>query len=111
MFAANIGLSPQKVTQNIFALGLSIDYAKLWKIHRVFIGPVIVFSADTYVFGTRFTYLHASGGYRFAFGCKWQFYQETSFGPTTESFTYLDQMNQHFTWNYHVKLGLQYALR
>jgi hypothetical protein len=111
MLAVNIGLSPQKVTQNIFAPGFSIDYAKLWKIQHVFIGPVIVVSADTHVFGTRFTYLHASGGYRFVFGKQWQFFQETSFGPTTETFTYLNQKMQHFTWNYHVNLGLQYALR
>jgi len=111
LFAFNIGLSPQKVTQNIFTPALTIDYAKLWEIHRVFVGPVIVFSADTHVFGTRFTYLHASLGYRFVSGKQWQFFQETSFGPTTETFTYLDQKNQQFTWNYHVKLGLQYALR
>lgn len=111
MLAVNIGLSPQKVTQKIFAPGFSIDYAKLWKIHRVFVGPIIVVSADTHIFGTRFTYLHASGGYRLIFGNQWQFFQETSYGPTMEKFTYLDQKNQHFTWNYHLKLGLQYALR
>lgn len=111
MFAVNLGLSPQKVAQHIFAPALSLDYTKLLEIQRVFVGPVIVFSADTHVFGTRFTYLHASLGYRFVSGKQWQFFQETSFGPTTETFTYLDQKNQQFTWNYHVKLGLQYALR
>ncbi len=111
IFAVNLGLSPQKVVQNIFTPALTIDYAKLWEIHRVFVGPVIVFSADTHVFGTRFTYLHASVGYRFVSGKQWQFFQETSYGPTTETFIYLDQKNQQFTWNYHVKLGLQYAFR
>ncbi len=111
LFAVNLGFSPQKTTQYIFAPTVSIDYARLWKFHRVSVGPVIVFSADTHVFGTRFSYLHASLGYRFVLGNQWQFFQETSFGPTTETFTYLDQKNQQFTWNYHFKLGVQYALR
>jgi hypothetical protein len=110
-FALNIGISPQKATQHIFAPSASIDYARLWKIHGVCVGPAIVFSLDSHVFGTRFMYLHASMGYRFVSGKKWQIFQESTFGPTEETFTYLDQKNQHFTWNYHVKLGLQYALR
>jgi len=110
-FAFNIGISPQKASQHIFAPSASLDYARLWEIHGVFVGPVIVFSGDTHVFGTRFMYLHASGGYRFVSGKKWQFFQETSFGPTAETFTYLDQKNQHFTWNYHFKIGVNHALR
>lgn len=111
IFAVNLGISPQKAVQNIFAPALSLDFAQLYKIRNVFLCPVIQFSTESYVFGTRFTYLNASLGYRFAIGEQWQFFQETTFGPTTETFTYLDQKNQQFTWNYHVKLGLQYALR
>ena len=111
MFAVNLGLSAQKASQQIFAPSLAIDYARLWKIQRVFLGPVVDFSMDSYVFGTRFLYLHSSLGYRLAVGEKWQFFQEATLGPTMESFTYLSQKNQQFTWNYHVQLGLQYALR
>jgi hypothetical protein len=111
IFALNLGLSIQKASQQILAPSLAIDYAHLWKIQRISLGPVIDFSMDSYVFGARFLYLHSSVGYRFAFGTKWQFFQEATVGPTTESFTYLDQKNEQFTWNYHIKLGLQYALR
>ena len=111
MFAVNLGFSPQKAVQNIFAPALTLDFARLVKIHHVFLGPVMQFSIETYVFGTRFTYLNASVGYRFALGEQWQIFQETTFGPTRETFTYLDKKNLQFTWNYHVKLGLQYALR
>ena len=110
-FAVNLGLSSQKASQQIFAPSLAIDYAHLWKIHRVFLGPVMDVSMDSYVFGTRFLYLHSSLGYRLAVGEKWQFFQEATLGPTMESFSNLNQKNQQFTWNYHVKLGLQYALR
>ena len=110
-FAVNLGFSTQKSSQQLFAPSLSIDYAKLWTINRVFLGPVICMSMDTHFFGTRFLYLHSSTGYRFAIGEKWQFFQETTIGPTRESFTYLDQKHQQYTWNYHVKLGLHYALR
>lgn len=109
--AVNLGFSPQKATQHIFAPTTSIDYARLWTIHHVSLGPVIVFSADTHVFGTRFTYLHGSVGYRFVLGKQLKFFQEGSFGPTTETFTYLDQKNQQFTWNLHIKFGVHYALR
>jgi len=111
LFAVNLGFSPQKASQQIFAPSFTIDYARLWEIHRVFIGPVVMFSVDSHVFGTRFLYLHSSIGYRFAFGAKWQLFQESTVGPTKETFTYLAQKNQQFTWNYHIKLGLQYALR
>jgi hypothetical protein len=111
LFALNLGLSMQKASQQILAPSLAIDYPHLWKIQRIFLGPVMDFSMDSYVFGTRFLYLHASIGYRFTFGTKWQFFQEATVGPTTESSTYLDQKNQQITWNYHIKLGLQYALR
>lgn len=110
-FAVNLGLSTQKVSQQIFAPSLAIDYAHLWKIHPVFLGPVVDFSMDSHVFGTRFLYLHSSLGYRLAVGEKWQFFQEATLGPTMESFSYLNQKNQQFTWNYHLKLGLQYGLR
>lgn len=110
-FAINLGFSPQKATQHIFGSTASVDYARLWNIQRVFFGPVIVFSADTHVFGTRFSYLHSSLGYRFVIGKQWQFFQEGTVGPTRESFTYQNQLNKHFTWNYHFKIGVQYALR
>lgn len=111
VFAANLGLSAQKASQQIFAPSVAIDYAHLWKIHRIFLGPVGVLSVDSHVFGTRFLYLHSSIGYRFALGNHSQFFQETTMGPTTESFTYMNHKNQHFTWNYHIKFGFQYALR
>jgi hypothetical protein len=111
LFAINLGISAQKASQQLFAPAVSMDYAHLWKINHIFLGPVICFSIDTHVFGTRFLYLHSSMGYRFAVGKQVQFFQETSIGPTSESFTYMDEKNQQFTWNYHVKLGLQYALR
>lgn len=111
LFAVNLGFSPQKATQHIFAPTASLDYACLWKLQAFLLGPVIAFSADSHVFGTRFIYLHGSVGYRFVLGQQWQFFQETTFGPTTETFTYLDQKNQQFTWNYHIRFGLQYALR
>ena len=110
-FAINLGFSPQKATQHIFGSTTSVDYARLWKFHRVSFGPACVFSIDTYVFGTRFSYLHSSVGYRFVIGKKWQFFQEGSVGPTMESFTYQNQLNKHFTWNCHFKFGVQYALR
>ncbi|MEN9988023.1 MAG: hypothetical protein RLZZ585_1062 [Bacteroidota bacterium] len=110
LFAVNLGLSIPKVSQQIFAPSLAIDYAHLWEIERISLGPVLGFSVDTHVFGTRFAYVHASAGYRFVIGERCQFFQESTFGPTSESFTYLDQKNQQFTWNYHFKLGLQYAL-
>jgi hypothetical protein len=111
LFAVNLGFSPQKASQHIFAPTASVDYARLWVINRVFFGPLIVFSADTHVFGTRFLYLHSSAGYRFVFGSQWQFYQELTMGPTLESFTYQNQQNKHVAWNYHFKLGVHYALR
>lgn len=111
IFAINLGFSPQKASQQIFAPSFTIDYARLWEIHRVFIGPVVMFSVDSHVFGTRFLYLHSSLGYRLAVGEQWQFFQEVTIGPTMESFSYFGQKNQQFTWNYHIKLGLQYALR
>lgn len=111
LFAVNLGFSPQKASQQMFAPSFTIDYAYLWEIHCGFLGPVVMFSVDSYVFGTRFLYLHSSIGYRFAFGAKWQLFQESTVGPTKETFTYLAQKNQQFTWNYHIKLGLQYALR
>ena len=111
IFSFHLGLSAQKATQQLFAPSLSVDYAQLWKIKRIFLGPVLCLSGDTHVFGTRFLYLHSSVGYRFAIGDTWQFFQEATIGPTMESFTYFSQTNQQFTWNYHVKLGLQYALR
>lgn len=110
-FGLQFGLSVQKAGQQLFAPSMSIDYATPWKVKRCLLGPVVVLSADTYFFGTRFNYLHASIGYRFLAGRKWQFFQETSVGPSQESFTYFDQKNRQFTWNYHIKLGLQYALR
>lgn len=110
-FAVNLGLSTQKVSQQIFAPSLAIDYAHLWKIHGISLGPVMDVSMDSHLFGTRFLYLHSSLGYRLAVGEKWQFFQEATLGPTMESFSNLNQKNQQFTWNYHVKLGLQYALR
>lgn len=111
VFAVNLGLSTQKASQQIFAPSLAMDYAHLWKIQRVSLGPVVDFSMDSYVFGTRFLYLHSSLGYRLVIGEQVQFFQEAMLGPTMESFTYLGQKNQQFTWNYHLKLGLQYALR
>jgi hypothetical protein len=111
IFAVNLGFSAQKASQQLFAPSVSIDYAKLYRIKRMFLGPVICFSVDTHVFGTRFLYLHTAVGYRITFGDQWQCFQETSMGPSSESFVYLDQKNQQFTWNYHVKLGIQYALR
>ncbi len=111
LFAVNLGLSVQKASQQIFASTFAIDYAHLWEIHRVSLGPVMDISIDSYVFGTRFLYLHSSVGYRLAFGEQWQFFQEATIGPTMESFSYLNQKNQQFTWNFHIKLGLQYALR
>lgn len=111
LFALNLGFSPQKATQHIFAPIASIDYARFWTIRRIHLGPVLVLSADSHVFGTRFLYLHSSFGYRFAIGTQWQFYQELTLGPTLESFTYQNQVNKHFTWNYHLKLGVNYALR
>jgi hypothetical protein len=111
LFAVNLGFSPQKATQHIFAPTASIDYARLWIIKRVSVGPVLVFSADSHVFGTRFLYLHSSLGYRFAIGSQWQLHQELTLGPTRESFSYQNQLNKHVTWNYHFKLGVQYAFR
>jgi hypothetical protein len=111
LFAMNLGLSVQKASQQIFASSFAIDYAHMWKIQRVFLGPVMDISMDSYVFGTRFLYLHSSVGYRLALGEQWQFFQEATIGPTVESFSYLDQKNEYITWNYHIKLGLQYALR
>lgn len=111
LFAVNLGLSILKASQQILAPSLAIDYARLWKIHRVSLGPVVDLSIDSYVFGTRFLYFHSSFGYRLAVGEQWQFFQEATIGPTMESFTYSDQKNEQFTWNYHVKLGLQYVLR
>jgi hypothetical protein len=110
-YAVNLGLSVQKASQQIFAPSLTIDYARLWKIQGISLGPVVDFSMDSHVFGTRFLYLHSSLGYRLTVGEQWQFFQEATIGPTMESFTYLGQKNQQFTWNYHIKLGLQYALR
>ena len=110
-YAVNLGLSTQKASQQIFAPSMTLDYAHLWKINRISLGPVVDFSMDTYVFGTRFLYLHSSLGYRLTIGEQWQFFQEARLGPTMESFNYMDQKNQQFTWNYHLKLGLQYALR
>ena len=110
-FALNLGLSAQKASQQIFAPSLAMDYARLWKIQGISLGPVVDFSLDSHVFGTRFLYLHSSLGYRLAVGQQWQFFQEATLGPTMETFSYLDQKNQQFTWNYHLKLGLQYALR
>ena len=110
-FAVNLGFSIQKASQQLFAPSVAIDYAHLWKIKRIYLGPVVDFSMDSHVFGTRFLYLHSSVGYRLAVGEKIQFFQEVTIGPTIESFSYLSQKNQQFTWNYHVKLGLQYALR
>lgn len=110
-FAVSLGLSTQKASQHIFAPSIEMDYAHLWKITHVSLGPVADFSLDSYVFGARFLYLHSSLGYRFVIGEQVQFFQESTLGPTMESFTYLGQKNQQFTWNYHLKLGLQYALR
>jgi hypothetical protein len=110
IFSFHLGLSAQKATQQLFAPSLSVDYAQLWKIKRIFLGPVMCLSGDTHVFGTRFLYLHSSVGYRFAIGDTWQFFQEATIGPTMESFTYFSQTYQQFTWNYHLKIGLQYAL-
>jgi glutamine amidotransferase-like uncharacterized protein len=111
LFAVNLGISAQKASQQLFAPAVSMDYAHLWKMNGIFLGPVICFSIDKHVFGTRFLYLHSSIGYRFAVGKHVQFFQETSAGPTTESFTNKDQKNQQFTWNYHVKFGVQYVIR
>lgn len=111
IFAINLGFSAQKVSQQLFAPTVSFDFGKLWKINRIFLGPVICLSIDTHVFGTRFLYLHSSMGYRFAVGKQVQFFQETSAGPTSESFTHMDQKNQQFAWNYHVKFGVQYVIR
>lgn len=111
IFALNLGLSIQKASQQIFAPSLAMDYAHLWKIHGISLGPIMDVSMDSHVFGTRFLYLHSSLGYRLAVGEQWQFFQEATLGPTMESFSYLNQKNQQFTWNYHLKLGLQYALR
>ena len=110
-FALNLGLSIQKASQQIFAPSLAMDYAHLWKIHGISLGPVMDVSMDSHVFGTRFLYFHSSLGYRLIVGVKWQFFQEATLGPTMETFSYLNQKNQQFTWNYHLKLGLQYALR
>jgi hypothetical protein len=111
IFAINLGFSAQKASQQLFAPSFSVDYAQFWKMKRIFLGPVICLSVDTHVLGTRFLYLHSSTGYRIAVGEKWQFFQEATIGPSMESFTYFNQKNQQFTWNYHVKLGLQYAIR
>ena len=110
-FGFQLGMSAQKASQQLFAPCMSIDYAAPWKVKKCLLGPVLVLSTDTYFFGTRFNYMHASIGYRFLTGNKWQFFQETSVGPSLESFTYFNQKNRQFTWNYHLKLGLQYALR
>lgn len=75
-FAVNLGLSTQKVSQQIFAPSLAIDYAHLWKIHPVFLGPVVDFSMDSHVFGTRFLYLHSSLGYRLAVGENGNFFKK-----------------------------------
>jgi hypothetical protein len=109
-FAVNLGLSVQKASQQIFAPSLVIDFAHLWKIERISLGPALDFSMDSHVFGSRFLYLHSSVGYRLLVGEQWQFFHEATLGPTMEIFTYLEQKNQQFTWNYHLKIGLQYAL-
>lgn len=109
-FGFQLGLSVQKASQQLFAPSLTFDYARPWKIKQFLLGPVLVLSTDTYFFGSRFNYLHASIGYRFLAGKKWQFFQESSLGPSQESFTYFDQKYRQFTWNYHIKFGFQYAL-
>lgn len=106
----SFGFSTQKAAQHIFAPSATFDFYKGWKLKRCFVGPAAAVSADTYFFGTRFYYFHASLGYRFLIGNKWQFYQESRFGPTTESFIYNHQKNRQFTFNYHLCIGVQHAL-
>ncbi len=109
--ALSIGFSPQKARQTVFASSLMVDYSKQFPLKKLGLGPLVHVGMDAYVFGTRFNYLHASMGYRFCMGTAFQFIQELRFGPTLETFEYLSQAHRNLTWNYHFKLGLQYAIR
>jgi len=108
--SCSMGFSAQKASQHIFHPALSVAYSRYWNKKSWNIGPLLNAGIDSYVFGTRWLYLHASFGYRLSYGEKWRVFQESSFGPTTESFTYQETKNRSFTWNYQLKIGIQYAL-
>lgn len=109
--ALSIGFSPQKARQTVLVSSLMFDYSKRFPLKKLGLGPVVHVGMDSYVFGTRFNYTHASMGYRMSMGSPFQFFQELRFGPTLETFEYLSQAHRNLTWNYHFKLGLQYAIR
>lgn len=110
-FGCSMGISPQKASQGIAAGTIQFDYSWQVPIKSSTIGPVITCAMDSYVFGTRFTYVHSAVGYRFTWGKSVRFFQESTLGPTVESYDYMHMTHRHLTFNYHLKFGLLYALR
>jgi hypothetical protein len=109
--AIYLGFSPVKASQQVFHPSLGLDYAHMWDWRKFHVGPVVQLSSNSYVFGTRFWYVHAGAGYRFLIGQKIQFMHQFCWGPSLESFTNQLGNSRQFTWNYSVKFGLQYVIR
>lgn len=107
--AVNLGFSPLKASQLIFNPTIGLDFARMWNWRKIQMGPIVQLSSNSYVFGTRFWYLHAGTGYRITVGQKIQFMHQVCFGPTWESFKNQTERFDQFTGNYSIKIGLQYV--
>ena len=110
-FAMNLGLSPVKLSQQVFHPSFGMDYARIFECRRFRLGPAFQFSSNSYVFGNRFWYVNASVGYRILFGQKIQFLHQACFGYTLEGFKNQQTYFQQFTMNYSIKFGMQYVIR